>query len=86
MILLALLRPLTLIVSWESNATSRSTVLYIYIYIYIYILYELIDSHVFKQKVHWSRFSQEEINGTFVAPLLTNLASAHQDPLIKLRS
>ena len=27
-----------------------------------------IDSHAFKQKVHWSRFSQEEINGKFVAP------------------
>ena len=28
----------------------------------------------FKQKTHWSRFSQEEINGEFVAPLLTSLA------------
>ena len=35
-----------------------------------------IDSHGFKQKVHWwSRFSQKEINGKFVAPLLTSLAS-----------
>ena len=34
-----------------------------------------IDSHGFKQKVHWSRFSQEEINEKFVAPLLTSLAS-----------
>ena len=33
-----------------------------------------IDSHEFKQKVHRSRFSQEEINGKFVAPLLTSLA------------
>ena len=31
------------------------------------------DSHGFRQKVHW--FSQEEINGKFVAPLLTSLAS-----------
>ena len=52
-----------------------------------------IDSHGFKQKVHWSRFSQEEINGKFVAPLLTSLASVDhsdlktfQDALIKLRS
>ena len=40
-----------------------------------------IDSHGFKQKVHWSRFSQEEINGKFVAPLLTSLASVDHDDL-----
>ena len=34
-----------------------------------------IDSHRFKQKVYWSRFSLEEINGKVVAPLLTSLAS-----------
>ena len=35
-----------------------------------------IDSHHgFKQKMYWSRFSLEEINGKFVAPLLTSLAS-----------
>ena len=34
-----------------------------------------IDSHGFKQKVDWSRFSQKEINEKFVAPLLTSLAS-----------
>ena len=50
------------------------------------------DSHGFKQKVYWSRFSQEEINEKFVAPLLTSLASVDhgdltfQDPLIKLQS
>ena len=38
-----------------------------------------IDSHKFKQKVHWSRFSQEEINEKFVAPLLTSLASFDHD-------
>ena len=32
-----------------------------------------------KQKVHWSRFSQEEINEKFVAPLLTSLASFDHD-------
>ena len=32
------------------------------------------DSHGFKQKVYWSRFSQEEINEKFVAPLLTSLS------------
>ena len=40
-----------------------------------------IDSHGFKQKVHWSRFSQEEVNGKFVAPLLTSLASADHGDL-----
>ena len=40
-----------------------------------------IDSHGFKQKVHWSRFSQEEINGKFVAPLLTSLASVDHGDL-----
>ena len=40
-----------------------------------------IDSHGFKQKVHWSRFSQEEINEKFVAPLLTSLASCDHDDL-----
>ena len=46
-----------------------------------------IDSHGFKQKVHWSRFSQEEINGKFVAPLLTSLASVdHGDLNDVLRS
>ena len=34
-----------------------------------------IDSHGFEQKVYWSRFSLEEINGKFVAPFLTSLAS-----------
>ena len=34
-----------------------------------------IDSQGFKQKVYWSRFSLEEINGKIVAPLLTSLAS-----------
>ena len=46
-----------------------------------------IDSHGFKQKVHWSRFSQEEINGEFVAPLLSSLASVdHGDLNDKLQS
>ena len=40
-----------------------------------------IDSHGFKQKVHWSRSSQEEINGKFVAPLLTSLASVDHGDL-----
>ena len=40
-----------------------------------------IDSHGFKRKVHWSRFSQEEINEKFVAPLLTSLASFDNDDL-----
>ena len=41
-----------------------------------------IDSHGLKQKVHWwSRFSQEEINGKFVAPLLTGLASVDHGDL-----
>ena len=40
-----------------------------------------IHSHGFKQKVHWSRFSQEEINGKFVAPLLTSSASFDHDDL-----
>ena len=40
-----------------------------------------IDSHGFKQKVHWSRFSHEEINEKFVAPLLTSLASFDHDDL-----
>ena len=31
--------------------------------------------------MHWSRFSQEEINGKFVAPLLTSLASFDHDDL-----
>ena len=31
--------------------------------------------------MHWSRFSQEEINGKFVAPLLTSLASFNHDDL-----
>ena len=35
------------------------------------------DSHGFKQIVYWSRFSQEEINEKFVAPLLTSLASVN---------
>ena len=39
------------------------------------------DSHGFKQKVYWSRFSQEEINGKFVAPLLTSLASVDHGDL-----
>ena len=34
-----------------------------------------------KQKVHWSRFSPEEINGKFVAPLLTSLGSVDHDDL-----
>ena len=29
--------------------------------------------------MHWSRFSQEEINGKFVGPLLTGLASFDHD-------
>ena len=40
-----------------------------------------IDSHGFKKKVHWSRFSQEEINEKFVAPLLTSLASVDHGDL-----
>ena len=40
-----------------------------------------IDSHGFKQKVHWSKFSQEEINVKFVAPLLTSLASFDHNDL-----
>ena len=39
------------------------------------------DSHGFKQKVYWSRFSQEEINEKFVAPLLTSLASVDHGDL-----
>ena len=39
------------------------------------------DSHGFKQKVDWSRFSQEEINGEFVAPLLISLASVDHGDL-----
>ena len=31
--------------------------------------------------MHWSRFSQEEINGKFVAPLLTSLASVDHGDL-----
>ena len=31
--------------------------------------------------MHWSRFSQEEINEKFVAPLLTSLASFDHDDL-----
>ena len=38
-----------------------------------------IDSHGFKQKVHWSRSSQEQINEKFVAPLLTSLFSFDHD-------
>ena len=34
-----------------------------------------INSHRFKKKVHWSGFSQEEINEKFIAPLITSLAS-----------
>ena len=34
-----------------------------------------------KQKVHCSRFSQEEINKKFVAPLQTSLASFHHGDL-----
>ena len=30
------------------------------------------DCQGFKQKVHWYRFSREEINGKFVAQLLTS--------------
>ena len=40
-----------------------------------------IDSHGFKQKVHWSRFSQDGINGKFVAPLLTSLAGVDHGDL-----
>ena len=40
-----------------------------------------IDSHGFNQKVHWSRFSQEEINGKFVALFLTSLASVDHGDL-----
>ena len=40
-----------------------------------------IDSHGFKKKVHWSGFSQEEINVKFVALLLTGLASFDHDDL-----
>ena len=40
-----------------------------------------IDSHGFKQIVHWSRFSQEEINRKFVAPVLTSLASVDHGDL-----
>ena len=40
-----------------------------------------IDSHGFEQKVHCSRFSQEEINGKFVALLLTSLASVDHGDL-----
>ena len=39
------------------------------------------DSHGFKQKVYWPRFSQEEINEKFVAPLLTSLASVDHGDL-----
>ena len=39
------------------------------------------DSHGLKQKVYWSRFSQEEINEKFVAPLLTSLASVNHGDL-----
>ena len=39
------------------------------------------DSHVFKQKVYWSRFLQEEINEKFIAPLLTSLDSVNHDDL-----
>ena len=35
----------------------------------------------FKQKVHWSRFSQEEINEKFVGPFLTRLASFDNDDI-----
>ena len=38
------------------------------------------DSHGFKQKVYWFRFSQE-INEKFVAPLLTSLASVNHGDL-----
>ena len=40
------------------------------------------DGHGFKQKVHWSRFSQEEINEKVVVPLLTSLASFDHDDSI----
>ena len=40
-----------------------------------------IDSQGFKQEVHWSRFLQGEINGKFVAPLLTSLASVDHGDL-----
>ena len=39
------------------------------------------DSQGFKQKVYWSRFSQEEIIEKFVAPLLTSLASVNHGDL-----
>ena len=39
------------------------------------------DSHGFKQKVYWSRFSQEEIIEKFVAPLLTSLANVNHGDL-----
>ena len=39
----------------------------------------MINKVGFKQKVNWSRFSQEEINGKYVAPLLTSLASFDRD-------
>ena len=39
------------------------------------------DSHGFKQKVYWSRFSQQEINEKFVAPLLTSLTSVNHGDL-----
>ena len=41
------------------------------------------DSHRFKQKVYWYRFSQEEISEKFVAPLLTSLARS-TDKISKL--
>ena len=40
-----------------------------------------IDSQGFKQEVHWSRFSQEEINQKSIAPLLTSLASVDHGDL-----
>ena len=39
------------------------------------------DSHGFKQKVYWCRFSQEQINEKFVAPLLSSLASVDHGDL-----
>ena len=40
-----------------------------------------IDSHGFKQKVHYSRFPPKERNEKFVVPLFTNLASSHHNDL-----
>ena len=42
---------------------------------------QIADSHGFKQKVYWSRFSQKEINEKFVAPLLTSLSSVNHGDL-----